>query len=94
MTDSARHYVLEVEPASFSLTAHEAELAYAATVKTVEKNWGWLRAYGVITVLSWIASYFTNQWASVALSVAVSVVTFCVGLWMIREVITTTIRIR
>ena len=94
MTDKARHYVAECEPASFKTTEHEVELAHTATVKAVQKNWKLLSTYVVITVVGCILSYFTKQWISVALSVFVAVVTFFIGRRMIREVITTTIRIR
>ena len=81
-------------PASLNLTPSNVEVMHTVTIRAVQKNWKLLSAYGVITVLGWIVSYFTNQWVSVALSVIVAVVTFFIGLRMFREAITTTIRIR
>jgi hypothetical protein len=53
-----------------------------------------LIAYFVITVGGIIASYFTSGWLSVGISTGVAVITFLVGLRMVREVITITNNVR
>jgi hypothetical protein len=92
--EEARHYVNKGETGSFKLTGHDAELIHTVIRSEMKRNWLLLSFYGVITVIDWFASYFTSQWASVALSVVVSVVTFFVGLRMVRKVITTDRRCR
>ena len=92
--EEPRHYVFEAEPASLNLTGGAAGLTHAATVRTVQKSWPLLSLYVVVSMLGWVASYFTSGWVSVALSLFVSAVTFLVGWYMVRNAIVTTITIR
>jgi len=62
----------------------------SVTTRVVQKNWLWIAVYLFITLASIVASYFTSGWVSVAVAMFVAVVTFMIGLHMIREVITTT----
>jgi hypothetical protein len=74
----------------YTVTGQNVTLTHSLTRKVVKKNWRMLIAYFVITVGGIIASYFTSGWLSVGLSTGVAVITFLVGLRMVREVITIT----
>jgi hypothetical protein len=74
----------------YTVTGQNATLTHSVTRKVVKKNWRMLIAYFVITVGGIIASYFTSGWLSVGLSTGVAVITFLVGLRIVREVITIT----
>ncbi len=74
----------------YTVTGQNVTLTRSVTRKAVKKNWPMLIAYFVITVGGIIVSYFTSRWLSVGLSTGVAVITFFVGLRMVREVITIT----
>ena len=52
-----------------------------------KRNWRWISAYGVLTLGSIGASYFTSKWFSVVLSLFVAVASYFVGRRMEHEVI-------
>ena len=90
----AKHFNLEAETGHYQLTGHAAALTYSTIRTTIEKNWLLIISYVAITIASWILSYFTSGWTSVGLSVAVTVITFAVGWYMVQQVVTITNEIR
>jgi hypothetical protein len=89
-----KHYEMKAEPGSFVISGNDAQLKHTTVAGVTRKNWPLLGAYGLITLASIIASYFTSQWVSVAVSFAFAVVTFLVGLRMLIQVVTVTNEVR
>jgi hypothetical protein len=65
-------------------------LTYSAIAEAVKINWWLICLYLVVTVAGVVASYFTSGWISVLISSAVAIITFFVGLKMMKTVITIT----
>ena len=68
---------------------HSPTVYRSATTRVIEKRWSLIVAYGVITVMSIVASYFTSEWWSVGVTTFVAVITSALGLVMMRDVETT-----
>lgn len=83
-------YRMDVETGHYRLTGHGTKLVHTVVKKTVQKNWPMILGYGAVTGGGIVASYWTNQWISVGLSVLVALITFFIGLRMIRDIITIT----
>ena len=83
-------YQHESATGSYTLTGHDTKVELTRTVirEVWKGNWGWISAYGVVTLCGIGASYFTNYWCSVAVSGAVALITLVIGLVMAGKVIT------
>jgi hypothetical protein len=88
------HYEMKAEPGAFVISGNSARLKHTTVAEATRRNWPLLGAYGLITLASIIASYFTSQWVSVAVSFAFAVITFLVGLRMLIQVVTITNEVR
>jgi hypothetical protein len=89
-----KHYEMKAETGRYTVTGNDAQLKLTTVADVTRRNWPLLSAYGIITLASIIASYFTSQWVSVAVSFAFAVITFLVGLRMLERVVTITNQIR
>jgi len=90
----SKNYRMTAETGSYKLTGQNVKLIHTVTTTAVKRNWIWLSIYIIVTLGGIVGSYFTNEWISVGLSVAIAAITFFVGLRMIQEVITITKEIR
>ena len=90
----AKHYHMRPEAGQLTLTGHDVKLTHTVIERAVKKNWPLISIYAIITIGGIVASYFTANWVSVGVSLAVAVVTFIVSLRMLREVITITNEVR
>jgi hypothetical protein len=88
------HFNMIAETGAYKLTGAEVELTHTVFRKAWERDWRWISLYVVITLGGIGASYFTSQWTSVALSSAVALATLLIGLFMARQVLTITKRIK
>jgi hypothetical protein len=90
----AKNYRMKAEPGHSQVTGHNVDLVHTVIKRAVVKNVPWIAVYVIVTAGGIVASYFTAEWASVGLSMAVAVITFFVGLRMVKEIITITKEIR
>jgi hypothetical protein len=86
----AKNYDMGPGTGDLKLTGQRTRLIYTVRTRVLERNWPLIIAYIVITVVGIIASYFTSGWLSVGLALSVAVVTFFIGLHMLRDAITIT----
>jgi len=89
-----KHYEMKGETGRYSVSGNAAQFTHTTVAEVTRRNWPLLGAYGLITLASIIASYFTSQWVSVAVSFAFAVITFLVGLRMLIQVVTITNEVR
>jgi uncharacterized membrane protein YfcA len=89
-----KHHHMKIETGSYTLSGNDPTLTRSIVVRVTKRNWLLLSFYGLITIAGIIASYFTNQWISVAVSFAFAVITFLIGLYMLIQVVTITSEIR
>jgi hypothetical protein len=87
-------YILNAEPRRFRISGSDARLIHRTISEAVKRSWPWISVYAVVTAFGIGASYFTNEWVSVALSTVVAAVTLIVGYLMLQKVITITIETR
>jgi hypothetical protein len=92
--EKAYHYGMELEPGSFKVTGHDAELTHRAIRKAWEKRWPLVIYYGIVTLGGIVDSSLANGLLSVAISIVAAVVTTLIGMFMLWQVITITITIR
>jgi hypothetical protein len=89
-----KHYEMKAETGGFVISGNNAQLTHTTVAEVTRRNWPLLGAYGILTLASITASYFTSQWVSVAVSFAFAVITFLVGLRMLVQVVTITNEVR
>jgi len=85
---------MKAETGVFQLSGQNVRLIHTITSQAVKRNWWLICLYAVITVAGVSVSYFLSGWISVAVSAAVAVVTFLIGLRMMHQVITITNEVR
>ena len=90
-----KDYRLKAEPGHYGITGHDARLIHTVRKRVLQDRIWWLIAiWFVLTVASIIASYFTSDWVSVAVTTFFAMVTFLVGLKMLTAAVETTREIR
>jgi hypothetical protein len=87
-------YRMKAESGEFRLTGQDARLIHTIISRVVKKNWWLIGLYATITVGGVSVSYFLSGWISVAVSGALALVTFLIGLRMMHQVITITNEVR
>jgi CHASE2 domain-containing sensor protein len=88
------NYRLKADTGVFRLTGQEARLIHTITSQTVKRNWWLICLYTAITLAGVSVSYFLSGWISVAVSAAVALVTFLIGLRMMHQAIVITNEVR
>jgi hypothetical protein len=89
-----RDYYMKGEAGQFGVAGQDARLIHTIISRAVTKNWWLISLYAVITIAGVVVSYFLSGWVSVAVTAAVAVVTFLIGLRMMHQVVTITNEVR
>jgi hypothetical protein len=82
------------EAGQFGVAGQNARLIHTIISRAVSKNWWLISLYIAITIAGVAVSYFLSGWVSVAVTAAVAIVTFLVGLRMMHQVVTITNEVR
>jgi hypothetical protein len=88
------HYEMKAEPRAFVISGNSARLTRTTVAEATRRNWPLLGAYGLITLASVIASFFTSSVGECGGFICVAVITFLVGLRMLIQVVTITNEVR
>jgi uncharacterized membrane protein HdeD (DUF308 family) len=89
-----KDYRIKAETGHYAVTGSDAKLVHTVVKRSIHKNWGLVSFYILISIASAYITYFTSEWVSVALSIAVTIVSLIVGWFMAREIVTTTNEVR
>jgi hypothetical protein len=89
-----RHYGMKAQPGGFVISGENAQLRHTTIAEVTRRNAPLIGLYCLVTLAGIVASYFTSQWVSVAVSFAFAVATFLIGLSMLVKVLTITNEVR